>query len=178
METIQKEITEKEIILAASGFDSFGRPKSSVGFFLESQQDEKRIRCKELHVIKPKVSIFKNNYTQIDLTYKHSTDKDLDEQWKFLEEYTLPENSLSEADMLEKTIELIICIYPNEYNFKYYIMALNPILCCLTSEKPNSEEIILRIVFDNFNVFFLEADQKEIENNIQDYYLNYEHSNI
>lgn len=163
METVKKEITEKEIILAASGMDSFGRPKAMVSFCVVKQEkiDENNETIinetiiDKLDTFKPIINIFQNKmYIQIDLVYKSNIDKDLAAQWKFLQDYCIAENSENEKGWND----LLVFVYPNEYQYKYYIMGINPIFCLQSLASPNTDEIMIRMLFQYSNVEYLQAD--------------------
>ncbi len=169
----------KELILACCGGPEDGHPKTMTTLFNEIWlTDGTKINVDSIHIDKPELKIFKHDsYVQVDFIYEAEGDQDLYYQWKFLEDFAKPENSVaySEEEMLigtyitdegeEKPIELptlVVNIVPRKYNGRYFLFGTNPIFTCLQPLAPDEDGWVIRMVFEEDQFFFLEASEDEL----------------
>lgn len=169
----------KDLILACSGKSESGNPKCMFTLFNEVWgMDDSKTTIDDLFIDKPELRIFKHaGYVQVDFIYESARDMDLYFQHKFIEDFSQSENSVDYTEEeLEKGIyidengyekpvkfpNLILNIIPRELKEKYYIMGFNPIFSCLQPLEPEGEIKMIRLVFNEEDFLFLEADSENL----------------
>ena len=156
-----KSMNKKELIETVVGVDEKNMPNSFVGMYLDFWGKEGFIhREAEYTFFKPVIEIFSHlDYVQVDFKFKSPADQDLNIMWNALEEYCQSGNSADEAD--GKYLLLIINIVPKKYEGKYSIMATNPMIHTLQPDSPSGAPTVIRMVFKDDNVDFLQHKESE-----------------
>lgn len=162
-----KEVSIKDIVVAASGKDALGLAKASIGVIYEKLDlDGNSKIVRELSVDKPLINIYKGpEYVQVDVTFSSVSDIDLIMINELLLTATDAQNSIEDNPVEFPTLSLTIV--PHEFDGEYYLLCLNPMLWCLTTLEPNGEATTLRFVF-NENDFFVLASEPEALNEVNE----------
>lgn len=152
----------KDLILAASGLDKHGLPKSQIGLTDETWyiNGDSKIND-EFSSNAPTVNIFKSSgYVQVDLDFRSKSSVDLRLCWKFISKYTDPSNSVN--DEKDEVPNMVLSIIPTEFDGEYYMLCINPIFTTLQPADSSGEPCVIRMVFteDNFLCYTSKEDNE------------------
>lgn len=142
----------KDLILASSGVDNSGIPKSQIGLTSETWyiNGDSKVND-EFSSTAPIVNIFKfSGYVQVDLDFRSKSSMDLRLCWNFINKYTDPSNSVD--DDKDEVPNMVLAIIPTDYDGEYYMLCINPIFMTLQPADSTGEPCVIRMVFteDNF----------------------------
>lgn len=161
----EKEVSIKDVLTETCGPDDLGFAKCVVGVFLDILDEEGKWirRLDELAIEKPIVQLYRmREYTQIDFIFRCQQDVDLIMIWDVLDAYGKAVQNIEEGNYPQLTLQ----IAPKCYDFKYFVLAVNPIFFTLQPESPSAADCnVLRFVFneENMTVAGMEISNEEKE---------------
>ena len=157
-------MTEKDVLMAASGTDVEGTTKSLVVVETKNVDvsTEFETTLKELQLDNPVVKIYRGFATSlVDLVFDDSSDYDYVHLFNMLKEFSSLENSVSE----DVVPTLAVTVIPKEYGGDYFLAGLHPSWCAMPDE-PGGDVNTIRFIFDNE---FLHTFSSEAEDGGEDY---------
>ena len=158
-------MTLKELMIASSGQDMHGMPKSSVAILNEIwYEDGTRETVDELALESPYMSFFAGEgFTQLDLDFGSKNNVELNLTCNLLERFRKAENSCGEdSDGIPMTL---VVVFPEDYEGQYFIVCTNPLIHALTAANPDDDLTIIRMAFfeDNVDMYENEEYQPDVD---------------
>lgn len=147
----------KDLIIASSGSDEFGRPKCKIGLFHErfnSENPDSPVLVENLFIEKPILNIFLGtDVCIVDFKFKNTADMDLKMMWNMMERFVAATNSIGEEDT--EIPSFTVSIIPNEFHGKYSVLGTNMSFHTLQPDGPEAMPTVIRAVFpaDCFGCF-------------------------
>lgn len=137
----------KELMIASSGVDEHNMPKSSVvlanDFWYSNGERE---TVEEMTTDTPVIQFFRGDgFITLDMDFGSRLNVELDMVNDFLSAFRVVENSSDDEG--KKFPVTTVVVVPMEHAGKYFIACTNPVIHCLTSNKPNGENTIIRLAF-------------------------------
>lgn len=152
-----------ELMKACSGVDEHKMPKSSVvlahDFWYE---DGRKETVEDMSTDAPVVRFFGGDgFITLDLDFGSKLNVDLDMVNDFLNSFRVTENSKDDERIPVTTVVVV----PYEYEGKHFIACANPVIHCLTSHKPTSDNVIIRMAFFEDSCAAYEDESFELYDN-------------
>lgn len=152
MET--NKMTLKDMIIAVSGLDDKGMPKGSLVLSNEFLINDEIEVIDELVLESPELQMYAGDgFIVLDMKFGSKFNVDLSLAYDLLEDFRIPENSIESSEKIPLTRATIS---PVESEGQYFLVCLNPIIHCLTAEKPNAELTMIRMTFLEDNCLLYE----------------------
>ena len=153
---MREKMTFKKMMNIASGADSYGTPNSSIvvmnQWITEGLSEPEPIE--EFATDECEISMLaRDGFITVDLTFANKNVVDLSMIYDMLDYF----RSLGE-DPDDKMPVTSVLILPKDYEGQYYIAMLNPLIYCLTADKPTGELTTVRMVFVEDNCILYENE--------------------
>ncbi|MEE0929987.1 MAG: hypothetical protein UIM53_03225 [Acutalibacteraceae bacterium] len=138
-------MTLKDLMIASSGTDEHKMPKCSVVIMNEFWDvDGNKEEIDEIVVETPIAQFFAGDgFITLDLDFGSRLNVDLDMVNDALMSFRTAANSIDDDKMPVTTVVIV----PSDYEGQYFIACINPVIHCLTANKPNADLSIIRMVF-------------------------------
>lgn len=143
-----KTPTMKDLIIASCGRDDINDiPNAScilyTDIFHTDGSDPESVT--EQLMVTPEVNIWRHAiFSTIELKFDSKYNKELTQAFKTLTDFTRVQNSM--ADDAQAIPMIRICVIPNEYAGRYYLLGLNPALWHLSPAGIDGEPRVLTFV--------------------------------
>lgn len=157
--------TKKDLLVASSGRDDVNDiPCASCILFcdiLHADGTEAESVTEKL-MVTPEVNIWRHAiFTTVELKFDSKYNSELNDAFNALEEFKKAQNSMADD---EAKIPLVrLCIVPNEYAGRYYLMASNPALWTLAPAGIDGEPRVLSFVIRDEDLIGCDGGEDEEE---------------
>ena len=166
----EKTPTLWDLIVASSGRDDINDiPKASVILYTDifHMDGSEPTNLTSMLMITPEVNIFRHaTFSTVDLKFDTKFNKELVEAFDILEKFKTAENSMN--DDAENIPVVRICIIPNDYNGRYYIMATNPALWHLAPAGIDGEPRVLTFAVRDEDLLAYDGGEDDYEEDTEE----------
>ena len=162
--------TKKDLIVASSGRDDVNDiPCASCILFcdiLHADGTEAESVTEKL-MVTPEVNIWRHAiFTTVELKFDSKYNSELNDAFNALEEFKKAQNSM--ADDEQKIPIVRLCIIPNEFSGRFYLMASNPALWILAPAGIDGEPRVLSFVIRDEDLIACDGGEDETEEDKED----------